>query len=411
MGVTLGKSEESRISARPTENVAAYEAFLKAQELDRANGLAHSQLMELYERAIALDPNFAQAWANLSWVCTAKYFSVPTPELAERARKAAEKAIELAPDRPEGYRVLGLFEEAIENDLKSAGDLYRRGLAVAPRNGDLMVGTASLNMVLGLLPEALEKLHEAERLDPRNTNITTALAAALGFLGRDKEAREVLDRGLTFEPSNVQLIHDKSVTFLSEGSLAGARSVLRAAPKEVDPTVLVAFMAAQGDFAWALEDDQREMLLRLTPAAFDNDKAAWGLALADADALKGDQESLRVHAEEARKVFEERLPGTPTDAQTHGLLGVVLAYLGRNAEAIQQGERCVALAKEWGMGIYCRHLLARIYTRIGEQEKAVDQLEDLFKRAPRASRGWLNINSNFDPLRKNFRFQKLIASS
>ena len=66
--------------------------------------------------------------------------------------------------------------------------------------------------------------------------------------------------------------------FLGEGDLAGARAVLKAAPKEVEPTALVAYLATYFDLVWVLDEEQRELLLRLTPSAFDDDRGVWASA-------------------------------------------------------------------------------------------------------------------------------------
>ena len=122
--------------------------------------------------------------------------------------------------------------------------------------------------------------------------------------------------------------------------------------------------------------------------------------------------NVRIYAEEARKAFEEQLRATPDDRQRHAFLGLSLAYLGRKEEAIREGERGVALlpvSKDAINGPYYQHQLARIYILVGEPEKAIDQLEKLLKIPYYLSPGWLKIDPNFDPLRKNPRFQKLVA--
>jgi tetratricopeptide (TPR) repeat protein len=203
------------------------------------------------------------------------------------------------------------------------------------------------------------------------------------------------------------------MTFLGEGDLAGATAVLKAAPKDVERTALVAYVANYNDLVWVLGEQERELLLRLTPSAFDDDRGAWALCLVQAYTLKDDAANVHTYAEEARKAIEEQLRATPEDAQRHVFLGIALAYLGRKEEAIPEGQRGVALdpvSKNARGGPYIQHQLFRIYLLVGEPEKALDQLEPLMKIPYYLSPGWLKIDPNFDPLRKNPRFQKLVAS-
>ncbi len=105
LGVALEAGEEKRLSEKPTQNLAAYDAFLKGEEIWNSTGVDAPSLRKqlgFYDQAVALDPGFAQAWAKVSWVNSLLYgMSTPTPAIAERAREAAEKASALAPSRPE----------------------------------------------------------------------------------------------------------------------------------------------------------------------------------------------------------------------------------------------------------------------------------------------------------------------
>ena len=84
-------------------------------------------------------------------------------------------------------------------------------------------------------------------------------------------------------------------------------------------------------------------LARLTPSAFDDTRSSWAFCLLQAYAQKGDAASVRTYAEEARKAVEEELRAASNDAQRHFFLGLALAYLGRKAEAIREGERGLTL--------------------------------------------------------------------
>jgi serine/threonine-protein kinase len=233
-------------------------------------------------------------------------------------------------------------------------------------------------------------------------------------LRRYAEAHQALDRALAISPSNLLAILNQTMAFLGEGNLAGARAYLAAAGTGVEPTALVAYVANYQDLGWALSEDQQQLLLRLTPDAFDGDRSAWGICLAQAYAWRGDSANLRTYAEEARKANEEQLREAPNDSQRHVFLGLSLAYLGRKDEAIREGLRAVELmpiAKDAINGPYLKHQLARIYILTGEPDKAIDQIEAVLKVPYFVSPAWLKIDPNFDPIRNNPRFQKLVAGA
>jgi Flp pilus assembly protein TadD len=266
--------------------------------------------------------------------------------------------------------------------------------------------------LLGHWDRAVELFRQAARVDPRSTGNLSALGSALLRTRHPVEAREAADRALALTPAALNLIELRAMTFLSEGDLPGARASLQASASHVEPAVLISFVANYFDLAWVLDESQRKILLRLTPSAFDDDRGFWGLSLAQADALEKNAANLRLHAGEAAKAFEEHLRATPDDGQLHSYLGVSLAYLGRKDEAIREGRRgtsLLPLSKDGINGAYVQHQLAKIYILTGEPEKALDQLEPLLKVPYLLSPGWLEIDPNFDPLRGNPRFQKLLG--
>jgi tetratricopeptide (TPR) repeat protein len=320
--------------------------------------------------------------------------------------------VALAPDRPEGYLALGDYREGVLRDHVNSLEAYGRGRRVAPANADVLAATAFVEQALGRWETAVQGFRQAERLDPRSPLTQLRLCVALTFLRRYPEAVDVCDRGLVLAPSNLALIEARAMLFLCLGDLAGARAVLAAAP--VEPTALAAYVATYWDLVWLLDEGQRALLLRLTPSAFDDDRGTWSMCLGQTAALRGDHASARAYAEEARNQFQGQLAVLPDDPQRHVLVGLAMAYMGRKEEAMREGERGVALARvtpDAFSGAYYQHLLVRIYTLVGEPEKALDQLEPLLKIPYYLSPGWLKIDPNFDPLRNNPRFQKLVAGT
>jgi serine/threonine-protein kinase len=416
LGVALGEGQRKQLSDKPTQNLAAYDAFLKGVDAwgggARVDPMSSRRALAFFDQAAALDPSFALAWASISSACAILYINgVPSPELSERARQAADKAIELDPKLPDGYRAKGGYERGIAGDPAGAIREYEKGLKIAPEDSNLLRALSQAELTLGHWEKSLDYLRQAQRLDPRNLSSVRSYGDALLRLRRTREAKEVLERSLAMQPQNVSSVEYLAMAFLSDGDLAGARGIIAAAKKNIEPTALVAYLAQYNDLAWVLDESDRDLVLRLTPSAFDNDRASWALYMAQVHALRGDQANVRKYADEAR---QEQLRETPNDDQRHVLRGVALAYLGRKDEAIAEAQRGIALdpvSKDALGGPYDVHQLARIYVLVGEPEKAIDQLEALLKIPYYLSPGWLKIDPNFDPLRNNPRFQKLVAGA
>jgi eukaryotic-like serine/threonine-protein kinase len=418
LDVALGQGERRQLAQRPTENLAAYDAFLKGQEA--TEGVANADPVTLrhailqYEQAVALDPNFALAWANLARAQALMYVNgVPTAEGAAAARTAAERALALAPNLPEAHLALGSYYGAVVLDYPQALEEYSAGHRLAPRNAELLADIAYAEQGLGHWPDAVRHYREALALDPRSVGTARRLARALLWTRHYPDALEACNQALALAPGNIDVLEVKTMVYLARGDLAGARAVLRSLPKEVEPTALVAYFANEFDLFWALTEDQQQLVLRLTPGAFDGDRGAWGIVLAETHALRGDAAAARAYADSARIAFEAQLKDTPQDAQRRVILGLALAYLGQKADAVREGERGAALLpiqRDAFAGTYLQHQLARIYLLVGEPEKALDILEQLLRMPYYLSPGWLKIDPTFQPLRGNPRFEKLIAA-
>jgi len=291
---------------------------------------------------------------------------------------------------------------------------YEAGLKVAPGNPDLLTASALAEQSLGRWEAALAHLQRAQTLDPRSVYTSRRLALTLLRLRRYPEALVTAEHGLSLVPTNLQLIENLAMVHLAQGDLPGARAVLQAAPKEISPATLVAFLGNYWDLFWVLDDAQQQLLLRLPPSAFDDDRGTWGIVLAQTYWLRGDRARARAYADSSRMAIEQQLAATPDNAQQRIFLGLALAYLGRKADAIREGERAVAalpISKDGYTGPYLQHQLVRIYLLTGEPEKALDRLEPLLKIPYHLSPGWLRIDPEFAPLKGNPRFERLLGNS
>ena len=419
LGVNLAEAQRKQLADKPTQNLAAYDAFLKGEAASgggiRSDAPSIRKALDLYEQAVALDPRFALAWARIAEQNSIRYFNFsPTPEVAERAREAAEKAVALAPDLPDGYYALGRYYRTVKKDARRSLDEFLKGQKLFPGNSDFLRGISLADQVLGRWQEALENSRKAMRLDPRDVSNIGNLGDVLLRLHRWSESREAFDRALAISPDNLFLIERKAMSFLGEGDLPAARALLKQAQSRVEPTALVAYVASFQDLGWVLDAEQTSLLKRLTPAAFDGDEATWAICLAQACSFAGDSVCVRGFAERALKAFETQLSSSPGDVNLMTGHAIALAYLGRKEDAVHEVENASALwpvAADAQVGPYVRHQLARVAILAGDQEKALDVLEPLLRLPYFLSPGWLKIDPNFDALRGNPRFQKLAAGA
>jgi TolB-like protein/tetratricopeptide (TPR) repeat protein len=416
LGVALGAGERERFSERPTQNLAAYDAFLRGEEAVGGNTTmdpaALRRARDYYEQAVGLDSSFALAWAQLSRTYSHLYLTAPNPAAAAAARRAAERSLALAPKRPDGHLALGIYDEEVRQDAPLALEQYTRGRQLAPGDAQLLAFAGWAAFLLGRVEEGLADMREAEVLDPRSVDIAQSLMWPLLSSRRYAEALATAERARALAPSNLLVIVNLVWAHLAQGDLVGAGGVLGAVPGEVDPAALVA-QVAWNDLSWVLDDAQQRLLLRISPEPFGGDRAAWGLALAETHALRGDSALARAYADSARLTYEARLRDLPEDARTHTYLGLALAYLGRRAEAVREGERGVELMpmSRDARGADLQRVLAWTYLLVGEPERALDHLEPLLKGPYYPSPGWLKLDPNFAPLRGNPRFERLVNGS
>jgi TolB-like protein/Flp pilus assembly protein TadD len=414
LNVALGSSQQQKLTEKPTQNLAAYDAFLKgeaSQGLIIQDAPSLRSAINNYERAVALDSTFVQAWAQLARANASYYYNVvPTPAGDEAARRAAERAMALAPGRAESQLALGTYLENVRHEHARALEALETGLKAAPGNAELLTAATLAEQSLGRWDAALKHLERAGALDPRSPVTARRLAQTLIRLKRYPEAIAAADRGLALAPANLDLLENKAMAYLAQGDFAGAQAVIRSAPAEVEPTALVAAFGNYWDLCWALDNPEQQLLLRLPVGAYDGDRGTWGGVIAQTYYLRGDLAKARAYADSGLAGYVETLKATPDDPQRRVFLGLMLAYLGRKADAIREGERAASLMAglhDGYMGPYIQHQLARIYLLAGEPDKAVDQLEALLKMPYFLSPGWLRIDPNFAPLRGNPRFQKL----
>jgi serine/threonine-protein kinase len=416
LGVALGDSAKQQLTAKPTENLAAYDEFLKGEAASGAMSALDPATLRraigFYERAVTLDSNFAVAWARLSHARTRLYGNaIPDPALGEQARFAAEHARRLKPNEPLVYRAFGAYYGTVNPVDRRRGQAeLQQGVRLAPDNASLLSALAVQELSVGRADSALAHLTRAAALDPRSVSTAILLSDVYLSLRQYRAADSVADRAFALGPTNPRTAWQKVVVALGRGDLAGAQAAVRAGARAGNAADLYQYVATFQDLYWVLDDEQQRLVLALPLSAYGDDRANWAIVRAQIYQLRGDRAQTAIYADSARAAFEQQSRAEPTDGQRHALLGLALAYLGRKADAIREGQRgveLVPLSADVQTGGYLQHQLVRIYLLVGEPEKALDELEPLLKTSYLLSPGWLRIDPTFEPLRGNPRFRRL----
>ena len=384
LGVALADSTRRELAARPTQNLAAYDLYLRAEAAALGPGFTDPAALRaaipLYERAVALDSSFALAWAQLAIARSYLYLNGgPTPELKLQARAAADRAVALAPGTTPSVMAMVNYHRLVEQKLEPALREVARGVrpeSQGPETPDR--------------PGQHRGVPRPNRGRPRPSPRGPAARSALrehrdGHRPQSAGAPPVRVGGLDprtgpraragqFQPHPVP---SPGAARAWVTCRARARSCMPAPPR-MDTRSIAVYMATYLELWWVLDSAEQALVIGSRVEDFEGDAGSWGLAHANILAAWGDRTRSRAYADSGRAAFARDLKATPDDAQLHSLLGLTLALMGRTDEALEHAKRGTALQpaeQNPDIGVYLEEILARIYVMAGQPEKAVERLE------------------------------------
>src|SRR5438067_3306375 len=257
----LTGQEEQVIAAKPTDNTAAYDAYLRglAYILKSATTPANAIGAQKYlKEAVRLDPKFALAWALLSYTDALGYITQslqPTIALRDEARQAAETALILQPNLGEAVVAKGYYHYACLKDYDTAAGYFEEARQLLPNSSRIPEALAYVTRRRGQWERSESYFNEVERLDPRNVNLLTQHALSYIYLRRFPEALRKFDQVLDITPDDVDTLVRKAAIAQAEGDLPRAAALL--AP-----------LHPNADDSGALETQVYQAILERRPAPF-----------------------------------------------------------------------------------------------------------------------------------------------
>lgn len=421
----LSPAETKTMASAPTTDMAAYDFFLKGEYEHRAALSAQTpepfdQAAAWYKEAIARDPNFALAMAQLV-VCRMRRHwlaeSLNESDLTEIG-KTARNALTLAPNLAEAHVALGVFHYYGFRQYEQALAEFQRAIALKPNNPEALQFVAYVHRRLGEWDRTLDELKKTLELDPRNVSVEGNIAQTYCHLRMWKDAESTARRALTIDPHEATSMGMLLLSSLNQsGNAREAVRLLATFPPDdlLIPNggtlVMVIGRRAEShvlnrDFNAAL----KEWEMHLNPMT-EWQRLSAKIAIR---VLAGDTGSARADAEKARPLLEARVREHPGEIRSMRALSWVFLALDRKEDAINTARHVVELLppeKDWGLGPANLAGLAEMQARTGATNDGVNNLRRLLSipAGEAVSIARLKIDPVWDPIRNDPGFQQLLT--
>jgi len=425
----LSASEKASVEERPTQDLVAYDFYVRAlsvmynAQVDLGPVVNLSEAVDLLNKAVARDPSFFLAYCQLAFAHDLAYQEETdhTPARLAMAKSAIDSAFRLRPDSGEAHLALAWHFFWGYSDY----DRARAELALAqqslPNNPQVYQLAGSMDRSQRRWADATQNLERACELDPRNLPYLINLGSMYLWLHDYDQHTKVMDRIVALHPERRPgRIFRASVEVYRRADTGPFRAeiekILTNEPgSEKDP-----FVAGQR-YILALYDRDWDAGARASALLSQQNSLGWSFPrqlgrdfwVGVVARLKGDETSARAAFMRARAQQEEELRVHPDNADLLAELGLIDAGLGRKEEALNEGRRAMELepsAKDSSTEPYARTCFAITCAWTGERELALEQLEALTKTPGSYTYGNLRLSPLWDPLRGDPRFEKIVAS-
>jgi TolB-like protein/Tfp pilus assembly protein PilF len=421
----LSPREKSAINERPTSDMVAYDFYLRAKELiygvvyasERENYFKAAQLLD---RAVERDPAFLLAHCQLAYAHDLIYFQDydRTETRLALAETSVRAAVRLQPDAGETHLAQAIhFYWAYRNFSQAREELAKAQHAL-PNNAQIFQFLGLTDRRQGRWDEAIRNLEHAVDLDPRNQNTLGDLEDTYFKLRRYEEATAVAYRALALQPRSALLrAFPAQIEVEADANVAPLRATLNTieaeGPTSAAEVANISFELAVREHdpiaaARALANIPSEGYIREADYAVPH---SWHEALL----AKLRQDAPDAHAAliAARAEIEKLVRAQPGNTKPLSALALVDAKLGDKEKAIQEGRTACDMlppGKDGISGVLVVSGLARIYALTGEKDLALKQLDIVSKIPFGPSYGQLRLDPEWDSLRGDPRFEKIVAS-
>ena len=425
----LSPQETTALARAPTQNAAAYDTFLNAESLafkarDSLEDADFAAADAVYRQAVALDPGFALAHARLAYNAIGRYWLINqvSESVLPAIKASADRALALAPDLPEAHLALGYFYYWGHRQYDDAISQFQQVLQLAPNNVEALAALAYTYRRKGDWTRAGDYLKKALQVSPLDANAITEYGNVQAVLRRYPEAEQQFHRALILDSNNsfarLGLIDTR---LFGAGDARGARDA-----SNPPPPWRISILSVSGGSAITLINSRaypdlfdRRFDAALhdwdsAPTTTEDERLAQRVARVVIQVIAGRRQSIGPECAALKPVLDTRVAKEPEPIGTLQQASWVDVCLGRNADALAAARRVAGLmpiSKDALTGTFVLAALAEIDAQAGDADEALRTISQLLAmpagQVMTIQR--LKLDPIFDPLRKDPRFQNLLA--
>ena len=379
-----------RLNKTMTTNADAYELLQKTKPLKWFDSEDNTKKMELFEKAAMLDPNSAFIQGRLGQIHAWIYFFGMDRSEARlvKAKSALDKAMELDPLLAEVRQDMGYYYYVLA-DYEHALKEYALADRLEPNNVETMWRQALVYRRQGKLEKSYDLMKKCFIQDPKNYIYPNQLLVTTTYLGLVEkfDFYYPIAKEMGMEPAN-RMGTKIAEKFGRNGDVSEFKKVVDEA-KKIDHETgfhenISDYYLITRDFDQAIKhiDRRKEEDATMTMSAYRSNDYKKALVYK----TKGENEIAQQFFEDAMNDVNEKLKELPNDERLLFSKGLILAYLGRNDEAVRIGEKGIqinSVEKDKLQGGDYNYHLAKIYVLVGEFDLALKELRKVYNVMPK----------------------------